>query len=118
MGHRKDSDKPRKFRDSIGKGELDSTPVIIPPGFNAEVGSSLDLPATPDKNPHPGPFTATAFHPSSRKFFGLSSGRNTPNDSKEKAGKVLIDDKKSDDDRFYKPRTKKIHRNFAKKKRR
>jgi len=117
--HKKDRcpcDRPRKFRDTVGKGELDSTPIIIPPDFGAETGSSLNLPATLKENPHPGPFTAAAFHPSSQRFFGLMPRRNTPNDSPEKAGKVLMDDKKRDNDRFYKPRLKNIDRNFAKKK--
>jgi hypothetical protein len=115
MSHRnRDSDRPRKFHDTVGKGKLDSTPIIVPPNFNAETGTSLDLPVT-EKNIHPGPFSAAAFHPSSQKFFGLSSRRNTPNDSPERAGRVLMDDKRRDDDRFYKPRIKKIDRNFAKK---
>ena len=107
-------DRPHHFHDSIGKGKLDSTPIIVPPDFHSEVGSSLDLPAT-SKNPHPGPFAAAAFHPSSQKFFGLSSRRNTPNDSPERAGKILMDDKRRDNDRFYKPRVKNIPQNFVKK---
>ena len=39
-------DRPSHFRDSTGKGKLDSTPIIVPPDFKTEVGSSLDLPAT------------------------------------------------------------------------
>lgn len=103
------SDRPPHFRDSIGKGKLDSTPVTIPTDFGAEVGTSLNLPATKE-NPHPGPFAAAAFHPSSQKFFGLAPRRNTPNDSPERSGKILMDDKKRDDDRFYKPRIKRIDR--------
>ena len=103
-------DRPPHFRDSMGKGKLDSTPIRVPPDFGAEVGGSLDLPAT-SENPHPGPFSAAAFHPSSQKFFGLSSRRNTPNDSPEKAGKILMDDKRHGEDRLYKPRIKNIHRN-------
>ena len=94
-------DRPRKFHDSIGKGKLDSTPIIVPSDFNAEVGTEN----------HPGPFSGQAFHPSSQKFFGLSSRRNTPNDSPERAGRVLMDDKKHHGDRYYKPRIKKIRRN-------
>lgn len=104
--HNRDCDRPRKFHDTVGKGKLDSTPIIVPPDFHTEIGS----------DDHPGPFAAQAFHPSSQKFFGLFSRRNTPNDSPERAGRVLIDDKKHDEDRFYKPRIKNIHRNFAKKK--
>lgn len=116
MGHHnKDCDTPRKFRDTVGKGKRDSTPIVIPQDFGSEIGTSLDLPATKD-NIHPGPFAASAFHPSSQKFFGLSSRRNTPNDSPERAGRVLMDDKEKDDDRFYKPRIKRIDRNFVKKK--
>ena len=107
-------DKPRKFNDSIGKGKLDSTPIVVPPDFNSEVGSSLDLPAT-SKNPHPGPFAGAAFHPSSQKFFGIQPRRNTPDKSPEKAGKVLMDDKRHDNDRFYKPRIRNIHRKSKKK---
>lgn len=102
-------DRPPFFRDSQGKGKLDSTPIRVPPDFNTETGTSLNLPVT-SENPHPGPFSAAAFHPSSQKFFGLSSRRNTPNDSPEKAGKILMDDKKHGEDRFYKPRIKHIHK--------
>lgn len=96
-------DRPPHFRDSTGKGKLDSTPIRVPPDFGAEVGSNPDLPAT-SENPHPGPFAAAAFHPSSQKFFGIFPRRNTPDRSKEIGGKVLMDDKKNHGDRFYKPR--------------
>lgn len=96
-------DRPPHFRDSMGKGKLDSTPIRVPPDFGAEVGSSLDLLIT-DENTHPGPFSAAAFHPSSQKFFGIFPRRNTPDSSKETGGKVLMDDKKNHGDRFYKPR--------------
>ena len=101
--HKKDHcfcDKPRYFHDVVGKGVLDSTPIIVPKAFNTEAGT----------DEHPGPFAGQAFHPSSQKFFGLSSRRNTPNDSPERAGRVLVDDKRHDEDRFYKPRLKNIHR--------
>lgn len=107
-------DKPRYFHDVVGKGAGDSTPITVPKGFNTETGSSLDLAATSD-NPHPGPFAAAAFHPSSQISSGLFPRRNTPNKSPEKAGKILMDDKKHGNARFYKPRIKSIHRNFAKK---
>lgn len=110
-----DCDRPRKFHDKVGKGKRDSTPIIVPTDFGAETGSSLDLIIT-EENPHPGPFAAASFHPSEQKFFGLMPRRNTPNDSPERAGRVLMDDKKHGGDRFYKPRAKNIHRNFAKKK--
>lgn len=71
MGHHKDADIPRKFRDGVGKGKLDSTPIRVPTDFGSETGSSLNLPATKD-NPHPGPFAGSSFHPSSQKFFGLA----------------------------------------------
>lgn len=110
-------DRPPKFTDRVGKGELDSSPIIVFPGFN--VGTSLNLPPTTD-NPNPGPFSAAALlqqrFPNSQKFFGIQPRRNTPDKSPEKAGKLLNDDKRKDDDRFYKPRAKVIHRNFAKKK--
>ena len=102
--HNRECDRPRKFHDSIGKGKLDSTPIIVPPDFHAEIGTDN----------HPGPFSGQAFHPSGQKFFGLFSRRNTPNDSPERAGRVLMDDKIEHDDRFYKPRLKNIHRNFVK----
>jgi len=101
---------PRIFRDKVGKGELDSTPIVVPSGATSETGT----------DDHPGPFVAAAFHPSSQQFYGLMPRRNTPNKPKERAGKVLIDDKRLDDmhneERKYKPRAKVIHRNFAKKK--
>jgi len=109
MSHKHKRDRcfcDRKFHDTVGKGKLDSTPITVPPDFNTEVGSEN----------HPGPFAAQAFHPSGQRFFGLMPRRNTPNRSKERGGKVLIDDKKHDEDRFYKPRIKRIHRNFANKK--
>ena len=101
--HNKDADKPRKFHDTVGKGTLDSTPIIVPPDFGSEIGT----------DDHPGPFAAQAFHPSSQQFYGLMPRRNTPNKSPEKAGKVLMDDKKRGEFLFYKPRLKNIHRNFA-----
>lgn len=110
MGHHKDADKPRKFHDRIGKGKLDSTPIIVPPDFNTETGSSLNPVADIKDNPHPGPFAGASFHPTSQKFFGLAPRRNTPNDSPERAGRILMDDKKRGKDRFYKPRAKVIHK--------
>jgi len=103
--HSRKCDKERKFHDTVGKGKLDSTPIIVPPGFNTETGTT----------DHPGPFAAQAFHPSAQKFYGLMPRRNTPNTSPEKGGKILMDDKHHGEDRFYKPRAKNIHRNFAKK---
>ena len=108
-------DKPRKFHDTVGKGKLDSTPIIVPTDFT-EIGTSLNPDTSIEGNTHPGPFVAQAFHPSSQKFFGLLPRRNTPNDSPERAGKILMDDKKRGEDRFYKPRIRNINRNFAKKK--
>ena len=110
----KDTDKPRKFHDTVGKGTTDSTPIIVPPNFGTETGTSLD-PNVTATNTHPGPFAAEAFHPSSQKFYGLAPRRNTPNRSPEKAGKVLMDDKRLDEFLFYKPIVKNINRNFAKK---
>lgn len=112
--HNKDPDKPRKFHDTVGKGQLDSTQILVPKDFGSETGTSLD-PNVTDVNIHPGPFAAEAFHPSSQQFYGLMPRRNTPNKSPEKAGKVLMDDKRHGECRFYKPRLKNIHRNFAKK---
>lgn len=102
--HNKCHDKPRKFHDKVGKGTIDSTPVLVPPDFNTETGTVS----------HPGPFVGQVFHPSSQQFYGLMPRRNTPNRSPEKAGKILMDDKKHGDDRFYKPRVKNIHRNLVK----
>ena len=114
--HNRGNDKPRKFHDKIGKGALDSTPIIVPPGFNTEVGTSLDPDTTIEGNTHPGPFVAAAFHPSSQKYYGLFPRRNTPNKSPEKAGKIIMDDKRHHDDgRFYEPRAKVVDSNFAKK---
>ena len=108
--HNKHTDKPRKFHDTVGKGKLDSTPITVPPDFDTETGTSLD-PNVTATNSHPGPFAAEAFHPSGQKFYGLMPRRNTPNKSPEKGGKVLMDDKRHDEDRFYKPRLKNIKRN-------
>ena len=96
--HNRECDKPRKFHDTVGKGNLDSTPIIIPPDFHTEVGTEN----------HPGPFSGASFHPSSQKFFGLMPRRNTPNNSPERAGRILMDDKKHGNARFYKPRIKDI----------
>ncbi len=109
-------DNPRFFHDVVGKGKLDSTPIIVPTDFNTEKGTSLNPDTTIEGNIHPGPFAAAAFHPSSQKFFGLSPRRNTPDKSPEKGGKVLMDDKKHGNMRFYKPRVKNIHRDWNSKK--
>lgn len=90
----------RYFHDIIGKGAADSTPVTIPVGFTTEVGT----------DEHPGPFAAAAFNPKGQKFFGLLPRRHTPDKSPEKGGKVLMDDKKHGNMRFYKPRVKTLHR--------
>ncbi len=105
MGHkhkkcRGSCDKERYFHDTVGKGKLDSTPIAVPSDFNTETGTVS----------HPGPFSGQSFHPSSQKFFGLMPRRNTADKSPEKAGKILMDDKCRDGNRFYKPRIKKIHR--------
>lgn len=92
--------EPRYFHDIIGKGALDSTPIIVPPFANTEIGTEA----------HPGPFVAQAFNPSGQRFSGLFPRRHTPNKSPEKAGKVLMDDKKHGRSRFYKPRVKTIHK--------
>lgn len=97
-------EKPRYFHDTVGAGAADSTPVIVPFGIVTEIGTVG----------HPGPFVAAAFNPNSQKSFGLLPRRHTPDKSPEKAGKVIMDDKKHGDMRFYKPRIKKIHRNFVK----
>jgi hypothetical protein len=97
--------EPLHFHDSVGKGTLNSTPIIVPPGFDTETGDPS----------HPGPFVAQAFNPSGQKYYGLFPRRNTPNTSPEKGGKILMDEKHHGDDHFYKPRVKNIHRNFAKK---
>lgn len=97
--HHRFCDEPRYFHDIVGKGSLDSTPIEVPKDFNAETGT-ID---------HPGPFAAATFHPSEQIFLGLLPRRHTPNKSPEKAGKVLMDDKKHGRSRFYKPRIKKIH---------
>lgn len=107
--HHIDCDKQRKFHDTVGKGKHDSTydldPMIPPKGASNEIGSDT----------HPGPFYAQAFNKSGIMFFGLAPRRNTPNQSPEKGGKVLMDDKRHDNDRFYKPRIKDI-KNTVKKK--
>lgn len=107
--------RPPHFRDSVGKGKLDSTPIQVPTDFNTETGTGLD-PVITTKNTHPGPFAGASFKPSSQKFFGLAPRRNTANDSPERAGRILMDDKIRENDMFYEPRIKTIHRNFAKKK--
>jgi hypothetical protein len=96
-------DKPRYFHDIVGEGAPDSTPVIVPEDFGAEIGDVS----------HPGPFAAQAFNPNGQTSSGLLPRRNTPDKSPEKAGKVIMDDKKHGDERYYKPRIKKIHRNFV-----
>jgi|SRR3972149_4388818 len=91
-------DKERYFHDTVGEGLLDSTPITVPPDFGAETGTE----------DHPGPFSGQSFHPSSQKFFGLMPRRNTSYDSPERAGKILVDDKKHGRNRFYKPRIKNL----------
>jgi hypothetical protein len=104
--HHHSCEKPRYFHDTVGEGTLDSTPIIVPTSSSVETGT-ID---------HPGPFVAQAFHPSGQRYFGLLPRRNTPDKSPEKAGKVIMDDKKHGDMRFYKPRIKDIHKKSSKKK--
>lgn len=93
------------FHDTVGEGAPDSTPIAIPASFNTEVGTDS----------HPGPFAAQAFHPSGQIFSGLLPRRNTLDKSPEKAGKVIMDDKKHGNSRYYKPRIKNIHKKSSKK---
>ena len=92
-------DRPRYFHDIVGAGAADSTPVIVPADFGSEIGT-ID---------HPGPFAAQSFNPRGQTSFGLLPRRNTPDKSPEKAGKVIMDDKRHGDMRFYKPRVKTLH---------
>ncbi len=101
----RECDKPVKFHDTVGKGKLNSTPIIVPPSSDTEVGTEL----------HPGPFVAQAFDPKGQRFFGLLPRRNTPDKSPEKGGKILMDEICRHGNEFYEPRVKHIHRNFAKK---
>ncbi len=99
-------DKPRIFKDKIGKGTIDSTTIIVPPDFGSEVGTET----------HPGPFAGQSFHPSSQIFLGIFARRNTPSASLEGAGKLLVIDKcHNGKDNFYKPKAKVINSNFVKK---
>ena len=91
--------KPRYFHDTVGQGTLDSTPIQVPSDFNTETGT----------DDHPGPFAGQSFHPSSQEFSGILPRRNTPNKSPEKAGKVIMNDKKHGRSRFYKPKVKNVH---------
>lgn len=104
--HHRFCNNTRYFHDIVGEGALDSTPIAVPAEFGSEVGSEN----------HPGPFAGQSFHPSSQLFLGLLPRRNTPNKSPEKAGKVIMDDKKHGKSRFYKPRIKDIHKKSSKKK--
>lgn len=101
--------KPRYFHDTVGQGTLDSTPIRVPPDFNAETGTSLNPDTTIKDNTHPGPFAGQSFHPSSQEFSGILPRRHTPNKSPEKAGKVIMNDKKHGRSRFYKPKVKNVH---------
>ena len=89
-------ERPRYFHDIVGEGAADSTPIMVPAFFNTEIGTE----------DHPGPFAGQSFHPSSQIYSGLFPRRNTPYRSPEKAGKILMDDKKHGEERFYKPRIK------------
>lgn len=109
MGHKHKHhhfcEKPRYFHDIVGEGAADSTPVIVPIDFGAEIGTEG----------HPGPFAAQQFNPRGQTDTGLLPRRNTPDKSPEKAGKVIMDDKRHGDMRFYKPRVKTLHRIHHKK---